>query len=385
MSSLKYLYKINDNINGLIILEQNFITCINKKTGNKRKYKSYKYKCEKCGYIGEKFEDNFKKGTGCLLCTNQTVVKGINDIATTNPDLVKYFPNKELSQCYSYSSNKKILLTCPECGQGKFTSPNQIYRYGFCCSACSDGISYPEKYIYSLLSQLNLRFKRELRNSDFEWCDEYRYDYYLYDSNDVIECHGLQHYEQSNRGRLLEDEQSIDKAKELLALQYVNDYIVLDCRYSDSDYIKKSILNSNLNKFDLSNINWNQCHEFAVDSLVKVSCDLFNSGKNTIEIGKILSLHYTTIIKYLKQGHKIGWCIYDGKSELQKGRDKSIKTNSKKIIVLEDGKEFNSRQELVDKSLKIYGVKFTASMITGVCNGKYTNHKGYHFKYATKK
>jgi len=61
---------------------------------NKGKYlKWYKYLCVKCNYEGEIGESHLLKGIGCSCCSGKTVLRGYNDISTTNPELVKYFKN----------------------------------------------------------------------------------------------------------------------------------------------------------------------------------------------------------------------------------------------------------------------------------------------------
>ena len=101
------------------------------KKGKQLKY--YKYKCNNCNFeCGQYWNSKTKcyeneywiseysliKGSGCACCSDspQIVVKGINDIATTNPELAKYFVNKEDTYKYNKSSNKKVLTKCPNCG-----------------------------------------------------------------------------------------------------------------------------------------------------------------------------------------------------------------------------------------------------------------------------
>ena len=60
---------------------------------NKEKnQKWYKYKCNKCGWNeGWIEETKLIDKRGCSCCRGFTVVKGINDVATSNPNVVKYF------------------------------------------------------------------------------------------------------------------------------------------------------------------------------------------------------------------------------------------------------------------------------------------------------
>ena len=83
----EYIYKIGDKINGYEIIEQTRTYYTNNKYG----IKSYTCKCLKDGYVNKDVpEDNLKKGTGCPLCSGKAIVKGINDLATTKPEMLKY-------------------------------------------------------------------------------------------------------------------------------------------------------------------------------------------------------------------------------------------------------------------------------------------------------
>ena len=172
-----------------------------------------------------------------------------------------------------------------------FRSVSQSRYIGGLSCFCNDGISYVEKFMYNALKQLDIKFSTQLSKTVFKWCDKYRYDFYFEYNNKqyICEINGLQHYEESfknvksNRNRrTLKEEQKNDKLKKELALKNdikEDNYIVIDCRYSELEWIKEHILNSNLAKiFDLSNIDWLKCHEFACCTRVKEACDLWESG-----------------------------------------------------------------------------------------------------------
>ena len=91
----KYSSDFKININKNIVDEYRDIVIIDREyrknsKGQRRKW--YKFKCNKCGWEeGWIEESHLISGRGCSCCYGKTVVKGINDIATTNPKLVKYF------------------------------------------------------------------------------------------------------------------------------------------------------------------------------------------------------------------------------------------------------------------------------------------------------
>jgi len=313
-----------------------------------------------------------------------------NTIAITHPQLVEYFVNKEDAYKYSHGSEKNILMKCLKCGFEKKLSLNSLVRNGFSCPKCGDGISYPEKFIFNVLEQLlNNNFIMQLSRKTFDWCNNFRYDFYIDELNCIIETHGLQHYEETkNNWYNLREIQENDKIKEQLARDNnINNYIVLDCRESDLKWIKNSIMNSELPKllnFKEEDIDWLKCHEYACSSLVKITCDYWNDGlKNTLQIANILKLNQHTIIIYLKQGAKIGWCDYDPKEEMLKIGRKIGVILSKKVICLTTNEIFNSITEASNK----YNICF--SSISECCRyerksaGKYpvTGKKLYWMYY----
>ena len=309
-----------------------------------------KCKCKIDGYEWETIPYRLRKATvGCPVCLNQVVLLGINDMWTTNPELAKLLANPEDGYKYTQCSNKKVDWKCPNCGNIiKDRYINNIKNQGLHCNKCSDGISYPEKIMISVLNQLNVKFNTQLNKSTFVWCTKYKYDFYVPSINCIIETHGIQHYEQSPRGRSLDEEQENDKFKEKLAKENgINNYIVIDARYSDLEYIKNNILNSKLSQvFDLSNINWKLCYEFTLTNLIKYVCCIWNNiTHNILEIVKMTNLARNTITNYLKTGSKLDWCNYNSKEQMKlNGRINGSKSHNgiKKVICITTNKIFDS-------------------------------------------
>lgn len=325
----------------------------NKDNANVKKW--YKYTCNKCGWDeGEMNESNLTTGNGCPVCSNPSkkTVKGINDIATTHPHLTKYFANTEDTYIYSFGSDKFITTKCLDCGFERQTKISELSKYNFSCKKCGDGVSYPEKIFFNVLEQLNIEFTTQLNKTTFEWCKNYKYDFYIKQLNIIFEINGRHHYEKSFStcgGRTLKEEFENDRLKKELALSNgINEenYIVIDCRKSELEFIKDNILNSSLAKlFDLTKIDWVKAEAFALSSLVKEACTLWNNGvRSTREIGAIMKLAYPTIIRYLKIGSKINWCDYDPKETQRNAVARSvicISTNEKFNSISEAGLKYN--------------------------------------------
>lgn len=287
----------------------------------------------------------------------------------------------------SYCSGEKIWIKCPICGNEKFISPAKFINEGLACPKCSDGISYPEKFMFSILEQLDIDFQTQLSKKDFKWCKgenyDIRYDFYLVDYNCIVETHGSQHYKDKSEKSIfnsLREEQINDTFKENLAKQNgIINYISIDCRKSELEFIKNNILNSQLsNLFDISKIDWTECEKYINISLVKTACDLWNSRtekvNKIINISNEMKLCKNTITKYLKRGAINGWCNYNAYEESKK----VLKTDfCKKVYCVELNRVYNSFKEIS------YDLKINAGSISKVCNGK-LNTAGklhYHFQY----
>lgn len=366
---------------------------------NNRCKKYYKYHCNKCGAELWMEENNLitsKYGCSCCCIPPKTVVKGINDVATTHPELVKYFVNTEDTYTHTYCSGDKILCKCNICGHKKEIIISNLYKQGFSCPICGDGISYPEKIMSNLLQQLNIDFVYQYTSKHNKWCNNYRYDFYfkLNGENYIVETHGRQHYEEAFGGSsILNENKTNDKNKKELAINHgikSENYIVIDCSKSELDFIKNNIINSRLSEiFDLNNINWYEINENSLKSKIKEICDYWyihnninNENLSTKDLEKIFKISDTTIRKYLKQGNKLNWCNYNAYEEISKGRSKT--SRGIVIEVFKDDKSlgvFKGIQYLENNSEKLFGVKLIHQTISDVCNGKRSQYKGYTFKY----
>lgn len=370
---------------------------------NKKGYnlKFYTYECNRCpewngNYEKDKneiysiLEGSLSIGRGCPVCANQTVVPHINSIWATDRWMVDLGVSEEDAKKYTGSSEKRITVKCPDCGKEKDIVIRNIKTNKSIGCACGDGSSYPEKFIFSLLQQLEVEFIKELSKTMFEWCENKRYDFYIPSLNMIIETHGVQHYEETGGvfRRTLQEEQENDRLKrELALLNGVEYYIELDCRKSDLEYIRYNILNSKLNElFDLTKIDWLKCEEFALKNIIKQVCDYWNNKEEwetpqTIAKNNEWGIKSSfTIVKYVEKGEKLGWCDYFTDCE-----NKLIETRNKKVDVFKEDVllgTFDSLSDLERKSELLFGVKLFHSGVSMVCNKKRLTYKGYTFKYS---
>lgn len=392
--------EIRDDKRNLVIIDCEYRDC---GSGSK---KYYKYKCNKCGFdCGEHYkngeyreelwiaEGNLIKGTGCACCCSpsQITVLGINTIWDTDRWMVDLGLSEEDAKKYSYGSTKKKVIVCPDCRYKKTMRINSIYECKSIKCNCSGKMSYSEKFMINMLRKLNINYIFQLTKTKFKWCEDKKYDFYLPDYNIIIETHGIQHYKHTGFGRTLEEEQLNDKYKyELAIVNGISEYIIIDCRFSNMEWIKNSILNSKLNElFDLSDIDWTECERFALSNIIKEISSHWDNrpkGMTTKEFYKIYGngLCRKTVTDYLKKGNEYGWCNYNPREEWRKRSSKVGKSLRKKVEMFKDGESlgvFESTHKLAEISEELFGVKLTQGKISDVCRGKRKTHKKFTFKY----
>ena len=382
--------------------EKRDLTIIDKqyrKDKNNRNLKYYKYHCNKCGNEDFISENHILKGVGCNTCSGsyKKVKLGLNTIYDTDKWMISLGVSEEDAKKYTRSSGQKITVKCPDCGREKNVVISSIYRRKSIGCCCGDGVSYPEKFMISLLSQLSINYTTQYSP---KWIEKKRYDFYFELNNKkyIIEVHGKQHYGSSEFLIKKETQQKIDKLKKELALKNgIGYYIELDCRKSNLEWVRNSITNSELNKiFNLEKVDWLKCEEFALGNRVKEVCDYWhlhneinNEGLTTKDLGEIFGLSPDTIRGYLKQGKELNWCDYTPKEGLAKRDNKNstlIKQRcSKSIEVYKNGilvGKCESCSELERQSEKLFGVKLVQSAISQVANGGKKQYKGFVFKYS---
>lgn len=370
-------------------------------------HKHIAHRCKICGY-GSNEEwtpapTDILSGHGCPVCA--TIPRQIgpapeykNSIWTSEyKDFFTQYLSEEQMKVTMPMSNKKIGIPCPNCGCVKNTSPNNLFHNGFCCDKCSDGISYPEKFMMSLLDLLHINYHKEYSPN---WANGKIYDFYLSDYSCIIETHGIQHYEESNRGRDLIVEQANDLYKKELAMKNgVTYYFVIDCRYSHLEWIKSHIISSGLLSFlDVANnsIDWTLCGREAMSSKIVVVANLWNMGKPMSEIIEIMKLTKTTIRAYLIKASNVGLCDYNKDESRKRMRESELyhyrlsESHKGKCT----GKNHPNAKPVVqlDKKLNVISIWDTAvcaeketgidhSRIAACCRFKSKSAGGYVWRY----
>ena len=141
-----------DNKRDLTIINREY-RIKERKDGSKLKDKWYKYRCNKCGNEDWIVEYNLLKGNSCNVCRcyNSKPKLGFNTIYDTDKWMINLGVSEEDAKKYTSKSGQKIKVKCPNCGKEKEIVISKIYDRKSIGCTCSDGTSYPEKFIISLL------------------------------------------------------------------------------------------------------------------------------------------------------------------------------------------------------------------------------------------
>lgn len=409
--------KIVDDHRNLTILDRKVEKVLNvaKKDGTEHKKGEnfylnvikYKIACNNCGFDGEIFYRKGKKyneywvqqgnlanqKSGCPICGRKNsliTVSNINSIVANDNTkwMIPYFQGEyDEAKMYTPGSNEKKYFICPSCGRVKDKQMciNTLFQRKHLPCICGDGISYPNKYGFELFNnQLKDQINNFHREYQPEWAKPYYYDFYFERNNNKYICEfdgGLGHGKEMHRlsAKSLEESVKIDTIKDKMATDHNIEIIRIDTSVSDSNYILKNILNSELSKiFDMSVVDFIKCDEFACSNLVKTIClDYENLDISLTELSKKYFLSLQTVIIYIKHGRNIGWCTREP--------DKHSPVNIKKVKMIFDNGNyeiFESAAELERISYERFGVKLYQNAIRAVCSGSRRHYKGFkNFEY----
>lgn len=376
-----YIYNVGDVINNIEIVKQIIVNRNSNKGSGITRTKGYQCKCLKDGCIFDRMEHELNKGIGCPVCSNTTIIKGINDIATTNPDLIQFFINKEDAYKYSKCSDVFIDVKCPYCGYIKSMRMSELSKYGYVtCDKCSDGISYPNKFAHELFSQLKKQYSKYIFEYSPDLAGLYRYDNYIELFNGkriIVEMDGGYHYIKSNTTI-----RTNDIEKDRLCKSHGVEIIRVDCNYAKTheryNYVKDNIVKELSCYFDLSNVDWNKCNDVGLSNYLFKVIDYYNSNPKLglDDIANYFGICMGTMYSYLYMGEDLGLCKY-------------IRADSNRIKNSKPVAMYTLDLDLIGifKSAKVIEETFPEKDFKNRSIRKYMSlnkpYKGYIFKLAT--
>lgn len=316
-------------------------------------------KHKKCGYKFNILPQSVSRNKSCVCpkCNPSAikhVIKGINDIATTNPELVHLFKNKEDAYKYKKWSTQYTWYICPCCGNEYYLQIQNVTKAGKVpCDICNDGFSYPNKFMANLLSQLNIAYEKEYSP---DWISPKKYDFYfqINNKNYIVEMDGgLGHGNSFGKPfqKHLDDGITIDKYKDKMAKNHGISVIRIDCNYTSKrfEYITNSILNSYLAElFDLNAIDFKKCDLASNDNIFRaVLIDLQNGIYDTKVLSRKHKLGESTIRNYINTAIESNIISQKAVNQYRfESRKKKISdSKNQKVLCIETNEIFDSYKD----------------------------------------
>ena len=172
---------------------------------SKGSHKKVWWKCEK-GHEWQAIIYNRAIGNGCIYCSNQKVLKGYNDLESTNPELSKewnYEKNGNLKpDMFTFGSSQKVWWKCEK---GNEWEAAICYRNtGIGCPICNEELqtSFPERAIYYYIKKY---FDSCINNYRVGDLNNKEIDIFIPELNVGIEYDG-EYYHKSVKKDLTKDE-----------------------------------------------------------------------------------------------------------------------------------------------------------------------------------
>lgn len=304
----------------------------------------------------------------------------VNYIKFTNPEKLKYLVNEEDALKYKKLSGTKIKVKCDKCNTIFDRKVSALTVRGIGCKVCGDGISYPEKFMRSVLKQSNNDFIQQMK---VNINDSYRYyDFVLESKKIIIEMDGDFHYSDKVYGMTIDEIKEIDSLKDKWAIDNGYKMIRIDSRESNIEYLKDKVVKSELsNIIDISKINWNTVSIDSESKMMLDVCKFKNDNPDLFskDIAEKFGIGITTLLRYLKRGTELGVCEYNPNEEKKRyyaSLSFSISAFNKNGDLVGD---FESIEDCSRKFYELYKIKIDPSNIGAVIKGRLKTCKGYTF------
>lgn len=382
----EYTYKVGDHISDELN-DVSIIAC-----ERKRGVKVYRYRCNVCQYEDFVKEYDVAGNRICHACYDKKTIPGRNTIEKTDPWMVPFFDNKDYLK-YRHGANVSEYFVCPQC-KCKKTKPMTIHTLhstrSVGCPRCSDGISYPNKYMWSVLEQLKKQNKIESfeREWNADWLGRRRFDFMVNGKAGMflIEMDGgLGHGRNiiASNGLTAEETLKIDTEKDELAKKHGLFVVRINAIKSENIYLKNSIELALGKRLDLGGIKWEQAAKNATKSKIVEVCEYYRDNNSLLpnEVAERFGISISTVHRYINQGEEWGLCKFN-KLPSQRAKAKAVRRYSpakREISCYSLEGVFIRNYESAKSAAKECGVSETA--IIHCCKGITKKSAGYVWQY----
>ncbi|WBF81951.1 hypothetical protein [Staphylococcus virus vB_SurM-PSU6] len=293
MKKSNYKYQVGEIVNGTLKI-------VSQTKKGKRNFKSYEVQSliypDAPNYTV--FESSLLNGSGCAYKSSQRIYEGnsLYSIESLRPYIVDVEEAKTISKG---SSKYKIKVKCTECQKEKLMTPNKLSTRGYFCELCDKGTSYPENFFKSYLKVKGIKYEYQ---KVFKDLPNRRFDFYLPESNTVIETHGIQHYKESGNWDFKETQKSDQIKKEYCQEHNIN-LVIIDSSKSNFQFMKNTINKTKvLEPIQDSDINLilkniEEIRNYPIKKIIGMN----KKGSNTKEIENELGVPQATVLNILNR------------------------------------------------------------------------------------
>lgn len=293
MKKSNYKYQVGEIVNGTLKI-------VSQTKKGKRNFKSYEVQSliypDAPNYTV--FESSLLNGSGCAYKSSHRIYEGnsLYSIESLRPYIVDAEEAKTISKG---SSKYKIKVKCTECQNEKLMTPSRLSTRGYFCELCDRGNSYPENFFKSYLKVKGIKYEYQ---KVFKDLPNRRFDFYLPESNTIIETHGIQHYQESGNWDFKETQKS-DKIKKEYCQKHNIKLIIINSSKSNFQFMKKAINKTEeLEPIQDTEVNLilqdiEEIRNYPVKKIIR----MYKEGKSTTSIGRELNIQQRTIFNILKK------------------------------------------------------------------------------------
>lgn len=303
---------------------------------------TYNCRCTSCKCISNLTEQELFAKTPCKYCRGFKMLEGESDLGITHPEVAALLLDKQLAREVTKKTPLYTGWLCPTCGLEIFNKQiKSVAQNGLSCIYCAPSYSFGAKFIFACLWQLDLDVAYEYSPT---WARGKRYDLYVASDKLIVEVHGMHHYQDVYTSTSHEVTVISDTFKREIALgNDINNYIELDCRYSEHEWLEKQVRRSSLaSLYDLSKVDFRLCLLFALGKVGERICHLWENGLSIAEITREVQEKRSYVRTAMVRGAAISLCSYTAEMGTQRGQD----TQKKKVVLMTTGETFMGLNEV---------------------------------------
>ena len=372
------------------------------------------WKCSKCGYEWKsKIGNRTILKRGCPCCANLKIVAGINDLATTNPELLNEWHPSKNTDISPYEvpagSVRKVWWLCPN---GHEYQASLLHRkHGTKCPICNSGrqTSFAEQCVFYYIKQL---YPDAINRYKASWLQRMELDIFIPSINYAIEYDGAA-WHKTEKIKSEQEKYKLCHEHNIKLIRIREKFAPLgsdiaDYQFGNQKYLYKiNNLEIVLNQL-LSFLNFKGFHHTIYINIERDKIEIRESFLNSEIKNSFASLYPQTAKEWhpTKNGtlkptmfkphstHKVWWICPVCKNEYQAtigsrssgtgckkcGMQRFFLSQAKSVAMI-DVKTNNLIRTFKSISEASREMKINSSNITMVCKGNKKHAGGYYWEY----